>query len=438
MPFGKVSPSRARTELRTTMNNFDYIVANDFDRAWLNFELDLPLKPGKNGKPNAFYIDRPHNPISELTDALLAPFYRPPKFFFSGHKGCGKSTELLHLLSNPEISKKYWPINFSIREEADIIDLDFRDVLLAIGGRLFREYRKKGGELPEQLLKELDGWKGKVEKQITTILDGRNSRIEVGAGLDAFFVNAGMKIKLEPATRVELRQVVETDITGLISLINHIATAIYSKERRIPLVLIDDLDKPDIEKACEIFHDRREIMMQPNCAIVYTVSSALFYSKEFESIRDQAVFLQNICLHPPMQPEVHHKDGYETLSKFVHVRMSPNLIEPAALEQAITYSGGVFREMARIMRTAIGRARRRGGNKLDVTDIEWAATEIRNEYRRILDKDDLKLLKKVTENNRMEYSDRLRPLLQLLALLEYRDGENWCDVHPVLRKLLND
>lgn len=420
------------------MNSFDYIVATDFDRAWLNFELDLPLKPGKNGQANPFYIDRPGNPIAELTDALLAPFYRPPKFFFSGHRGCGKSTELLHLLSNPEISRKYWPINFSIREEADIIDIDYRDVLLAIGGRLFREYRKKGGELPEQLLKELDGWKGKVEKQITTIMEGRNSRMEVGAGIDAFFVNAGMKMKLEPATRVELRQVVETDITGLISLINHIATAIYSRERRIPLVLIDDLDKPDIEKACEIFHDRREIMMQPNCAIVYTVSSALFYSKEFESIRDQAVFLQNIYLHPPMQPAAHHKNGYETLSKFVHVRMSPELIEPPALETAITYSGGVFREMARIMRTAIGRARRRRAGKLDVSDVEWAATEIRNEYRRILDKDDLKLLKKVLENNRMEYNERLRPLLQLLALLEYRDGDNWCDVHPVLRKLLDD
>ncbi len=148
------------------MNGFDYIVATDFDRAWLNFELDLPLKPEKNGKPNPFYIDRPGNPIAELTDALLAPFYRPPKFFFSGHRGCGKSTELLHLLSNPEIQKKYWPINFSIREEADIIDLDFRDVLLAIGSRLFREYRKKGGDLPEQLLKELYSWQGKIEKEV--------------------------------------------------------------------------------------------------------------------------------------------------------------------------------------------------------------------------------------------------------------------------------
>jgi hypothetical protein len=420
------------------MNSFDYIVANDFDRAWLNFELDLPLKPGKNGRPNAFYIDRPRNPIAELTDALLAPFYRPPKFFFSGHRGCGKSTELLHLLSNPEITRKYWPINFSIREEADIVDLDFRDVLLAIGGRLFREYRKKGGELPEQLLKELNGWKGKIEKEVTTILEGRASSVELAAGIDAFFVNAGAKVKLEPATRIELRQVLETDITGLISIINHIATTIYSREHRIPLILIDDMDKPDLEKARQIFHDRREIMMQPNCAIVYTVSSALFYSKEFDSIRDQAVFLQNIYLHPPMDPSAHHQEGYDTLRKFVHVRMAPELMDDDALEAAISYSGGVFREMARIMRTAIGRARRRRASRLDCSDVEWAATEIRNEYRRILDKEDIKLLKKVSDNNRLEYSDRLRPLLQLLALLEYRDGENWCDVHPVLRKLLND
>ena len=71
-------------------------------------------------------------------------------------------------------------------------------------------------------------------------------------------------------------------------------------------------------------------------------------------------------------------------------------------------------------------------------DVECAATEIRNEYRRILDREDIKLLKKVRDNNHLEYSERLRPLLQLLALLEYRDNENWCDVHPVLRKMLDD
>src|SRR5258706_692572 len=417
------------------MRSFDYLIASDFDRAWLNFELDLPLKPGPNGETNPFYIERPGNPINELTDALLASFYRPPKFFFSGHRGCGKSTELLHLLSNPEIEKKYWPINFSIREETDIIDIDFRDVLLAIGSRLFREYRKKGGELPSQLLKELNNWKGKVEREITTISKGR-SDLELGASINAFFLTAGMKTKLEPATRVVLRQIVENDITGLISIINHIAAAIYSQERRIPLVLIDDMDKPELEKARDIFHDHREIMMQPNCAIVYTVSSALFYSKEFDAIRDQALFLPNINLHPFDDVQKNNKEGYATLENFLSVRMQPRLIEACAMEQAITYSGGVFRELARIIRTAIGRARRRRASRIEMEDIEWSTNEIRNKYRRILDKEDIKLLKKIHENKQLEYTDRIRPLLQLLALLEYRDEENWCDVHPVLRKML--
>src|SRR5512136_313046 len=417
------------------MSEFEYITATDFDRAWLNFELDLPLKPGPSGEPNPFYIARPGNPINELIDALLAPFYRPPKFFFSGHRGCGKSTELLHLMANPGIQKKYWPVNFSIREEADIIDLDFRDILLAIGSRMFRDYRKAGGRLPDQLLKELNSWRGKVEEEVKTIHSGRTA-FEIGAGIDAFFSNTGLKMKLEPATRAELRQVFEKDITGLISVINNIATAIYSREHRIPLILIDDLDKPNLEEARAIFHDRRNIMMQPNCAIIYTVSSALFYTKEFEAIRDRAIFLPNIKLHLHNRPEVKDIEGYFTLRHFVHDRIDPKLVDNLALEEAISNSGGVFREMARIMRTAIGRARRRRSAKVETVDVDCATTEIRNEYRRILDESDIEILKKVHQSNRLEYDDRLRPLLQLLAVLEYRNGENWCDIHPVLRRLI--
>lgn len=420
------------------MNHLDYITAIDFDRAWLNFELDLPLKPDKNGRTNPFYINRPGNPIAELIDSLLSPFYRPPKFFFSGHRGCGKSTELQHLLENAQLKKKYWLINFSIREETDVVNIDFRDVLLAIGGRLFREYAKQGGELPKQLLKELNTWKGKVEREIVTILDGRVSDLEVNGSIDAFFANAGVKIRLEPATRTVLRQVVENDITGLIAIINHITAAIYTQEKLIPLILIDDMDKPELDRARAIFHDHREIMMQPNCAIVYTVSSALFYSKEFDSIRDQALFLPNINLHSPKDEKELNEEGYQTLRKFINVRMKTDLISAEALDTAITYSGGVFRETARIMRTSIGRARRRHAAQLEIEDVEWAAAEIRNEYRRILSKDDIKLLKDIYRTKRLEYSEQMRPLLQLLAILEYRNGENWCDVHPVLRKLLHD
>ena len=193
-----------------------------------------------------------------------------------------------------------------------------------------------------------------------------------------------------------------------------------------------------MKDAKTIFQEHREILLQPNCAIVYTVSSALFYSKDFDTIRDQALFLPNVTLHPHRKPNQQVEEGYETMRKFVSQRMDLQLIDNQALNDAITYSGGVFREMARIMRTAIGRARRRKAKQIESMDVEWAATEIRNEYRRILDKQDLDILRNIHEQNRMEYNDRVRPLMQMLAILEFRSGESWFDIHPVLRKLLYD
>ncbi|HET90451.1 MAG TPA: hypothetical protein ENN99_06910 [Chloroflexi bacterium] len=414
---------------------FEYVTATDMDRAWLNFELDLPLEVEPDGPPNPFYVNRPGNPVAELEQALLAPFYRMPKYFFSGHRGCGKSTELRRLAVNPEIRAKYWPIHFTIRDEADVNNLDYRDVLLAIGGQIYRQYRAGGGRLPKQLLSELDQFRGQVEKEIT-ITPGRLAGSEVEGKLDGFFAQAGLKLKLEPRVRTAVRQVIEADITGLIELLNTVSTTIYAKTERWPLVLIDDLDKPDLARACEIFYDHRGVMLQPNIAIVYTVSSPLFYSPQFEAIRDQAVFLPNVKLHPRRRADERDADGYCTMADFVHRRVHPDLIAQDALDEAIQISGGVFREMCRVMRYAIGRARVKAASRIELDDVQRAGSEIRNEYRRILTAEQRALLREVHAHNRLDHPDALAPLMQMLAVLEYRNDENWCDVHPALLPLL--
>lgn len=417
--------------------DFEYVTATDLERAWLNFELDLPLEMEPDGPPNPFYVDRPGNPVAELEQALLAPFYRLPKYFFSGHRGCGKSTELRRVAVNPAIRAKFWPIHFTIQDEADVNNLDYRDVLLSIGGQMYRQYRAGGGRLPKQLLSELDQFRGRVEKEIT-ITPGRLVESEVAANLDAFFAQAGLKLKLEPKIRTVVRRVIEEDITGLIDLLNTISAAIYNTTRRWPLVLIDDLDKPDPARAREIFHDHRGVMLQPNVAIVYTVSSHLFYSPEFEAIRDRAIFLPNVKLHPRRKPDERDAGGYRTMRMFVHKRMHPDLIASDALEEAIHLSGGVFREMCRVVRYAIGRARVNGQSQVALEDVQRAGSEIRNEYRRILTAEQRRLLLEVHDHNRLDQPDKLGPLMQMLAALEYRNGENWCDAHPALVPLLTE
>jgi len=418
--------------------DFEYITANDFDRAWLNFELDLPLEPLPGGEPNPFYVDRPGNPTARLERELLREYRKTPKYFFSGHRGCGKSTELRRLAVNPEILAKYWPIHFTIRDEADINNLDFRDVLLAIGGRLYRDYRKSGGKLPGQLIKELDAWRGQVQTEVKTVLAGRIPEVDIEAGVEAFFANVGLKVKLEPTTRTELRQVFARHLSELIGVIDKTAVAIHAREKRPPLVLIDDLDKPDLERSREIFYDHRETMLQPNVPTVYTVSSPLFYSPEFQAIRDRAVFLPNVKLHKQGQPEIHDPEGYQTMRLFAHKRMSPDLITDDVLEAAIYLSGGLFREMARVMRIAIDQASAAKHGLVEIADVKKAESEIRGEYRRFLTKEQRAVLRDVCARNRYDEPDKVAPLLQMLAVLEYTNGEPWCDVHPALHKLLEE
>lgn len=420
------------------MDEFEYKTAYNLDDAWANFELDLPLKPEPDGRPNLFYVDRPGNPLTRLERELLRSYRIPPKKFFSGHRGCGKSTELRRLAAAPGINEKFWPVHFSIRDLADVNNLDFKDVLIAIGSELFTQYQQRGSKkLEKQTLKELDSWRGEIEEKVTIVRAGRMEG-ELEAKLGEFFAQLGGKIKLEPKTRHEVHQIFDRNVTGLVDVINKIATEITSKEKKYPLVLIDDLDKPDLKIAKSIFFERREIMLQPTCPIVYTVSSPLFYSPEFEAIRDREIFLPNVKLHEQGQPEIRSPEGYYTMRMFVHKRMDVSLITDEALDMATQMSGGVFREMSRVLRSSIDHALAAGRLRIETADVENAAAEIRSSYLRLLTAEQRRLLYRVRQENSCDQPEKLAPLLQLLAALEYTNGEVWYDAHPALWPLLDD
>jgi hypothetical protein len=421
------------------MAEIEYICATDFDRAWLNFELDLPLDPNPGGQANPFYVNRPDNPTVSLERQLLRPYNQPPKYFFSGHRGCGKSTELRRLAINPRILAKYWPVNFTIQNEANLEDLDFKDVLVAIGARLFCQYHqpKEKRKLPDELLEQLNSWYGEVQIERRDILAGR-SETEIEAGIETFFAKIGSKMRVEPTTRKEMRQVFDRRLSELIDVINQVAATIFKQEGRSPLMLIDDLDKPNIDRIRTIFCHNREAMLWPEIPIVYTVPSSLFYSSDFEAIRDRAIFLPNVKLHPHGQPDERHQPGYDTMQAFVQKRMDASLIEQDALDAAIWTSGGLFREMCRIMRSAIDHALDRQRERIELDDVRKAEAEIRSEYQRILTQEQRTILRSLRTHNRYDEPEKIAPLMQMLAALEYKNDEVWCDIHPALYKLVDE
>ncbi|MCD4844818.1 MAG: AAA family ATPase [Methanosarcinales archaeon] len=407
----------------------EFIIAEDLDLAWSNFDPFYPLPPNC-----PFHVEREGKPLNRLIRALLRQHRQPPKYFFSGHRGCGKSTELNRLAADDEIKKKYFIVKYSIKDVCDIHNLDYVDVLFSIGAQLFLQYKDAGKELRSELVKDLEAWKNSIVEHVD--VEETSLEASVGGGLSVFFLSILAKIRAEDTSRKTIRQIIEPKLSELIEKINLIIADISGKEKKDVLVLIDDLDKPSLEQAKKIFYDNHTAITQPICNIVYTVPISIFFAQEFTAIRENRFFLPNIKLHNKNDRKSMYQPGYDLLKMFIFKRMKETLIEPETINLAITMGAGVFRESARIMQIAADSAIEHERGRIIKEDVERAEQEIRSDFKRILRTEDYDILKELYENNEIRGIERIGHLLHNLSVLEYVNDEIWCDIHPTLEKIL--
>ncbi|HOT92161.1 MAG TPA: AAA family ATPase [Anaerolineae bacterium] len=408
-----------------------FVRATTLEEAWSRFDPAQPLPVG-----SPFYVEREDNPLGRLQRALLLARGNPPKYFFTGHRGSGKSTELNRLVADAAIQKRYWPVKFSVRDECDFNDLTHIEVLLAMGAQIFKQYHEAGGQMKDDLLRELETWKGRTLTRLTE----KGATFESGSGVDIgkFFLSALLKVKTEHVTRELMRQEIAPRVSELIGLINLMSAEILAQSKRQVLVVIEDMDKPPLEVSRKLFEGALTTLLQPVCAIVYTVPVAIYFDPAFVQIRDTSYFLPNIKLHEKRQRMQLHKSGIRAMRAFVLARMADTLIAGDALDEAVRNSGGVFREIAHILQRAIDNALARKAAQIELQDVAWATAQIRSGFRRLLTQEDYRWLLEVRRNNDVLHPEHLGPLFHVLAILEYANGETWCDVHPALDPLLDE
>lgn len=407
----------------------EFAVADNLDLAWSNFDPFFTLPADC-----PYHVEREGKPLDRLKRALLRENRQLPKYFFSGHRGCGKSTELNRLHVDEGINEKYFIVKYSVKDVCDVNNLNYVDVLFSIGAQLYIQYIDAGKKLRPGLIKELDTWKNTVVEQITE----KEKSIEASgeARIKAFFLSFLAKIKSEDTTRKTIREKIEPRLSDLIDKINLIISDIKGREKKEVLVVIDDLDKPSLEQAIKIFYDNYTAITQPACAIVYTVPISIYFAQEFTAIRDSRFFLPNIKLHVKNDRNTLYEPGYKLMRTFVFKRMREKLIEPEALNLAIKMGAGVFRETARIMQIAADSAIENGRNCIAKQDVQRAEREIRSDFKRILKTEDYATLAEVCNNNEIRGIEKIGHLLHNLSILEYVNDETWCDIHPTLEALI--
>lgn len=415
-----------------------------FQEAYRNLEL-LPLLEQKDLEQ--FRVDYGDEVIEELEQLVEDSPSGDGKIIFTGHRGCGKSTLLAEF--SRRLHDRYFVVLFSISDTIEMSDVNHINILFAIAVNLMYEAEARRVEIPNSTKHALYNWFATRTK---------TEEIKIGAeasgGFDLLKL-ISTKLKADAAVRYEVKQEFERKVSDLVARINEIAALIQVATKKDILVIIDDLDKLELGRVNDIYRDNIKALCQPNLRIIYTIPIAVLRDKFLRPLietetNDQIVAMPVLKLfekgksrQPNSQPRSEAKD---VLCEILKKRIADQLIQQQVAEQIVLNSGGVLRELIRIAneccRICLRLIRRNPGKKVMIDDgiLDRAINSIRNDFAIPLGKLDYAILQTTYQNflpddpKDPEFLD----LLHGLYVLEYRNRQNWYDVHPIVVELLKE
>ncbi|MGK7872335.1 MAG: ATP-binding protein [Xenococcaceae cyanobacterium] len=413
-----------------------------------------PFQPLPAGDPN--YVDcravRGDEDILEDLGNRIRRSKRMTCHLYSGHRGAGKSTELLRLKQYLE-QRKFYVVYFAAdAEDIQSEDAQYTDILLACTRHLLQELNKSAN--PGALL----NW---IKNRVQELKDLGQTELSLeGLSVEAQIIQVAKltaNLRAEPTMRQQIREKVNPHTVSLIEILNQF---LKEAKQKLPngciqlAVIVDNLDRitPIIQESRhtnheEIFIDRSQQLQALDCHVIYTVPISLLYSDRATDIKDiysDTQVLPMVMMRTP-DGEV-YQPGLQKIKEVISRRVSkfaPNLSldteifdSSDTLEQLCLMSGGHVRNLLLLMQDGIGRTK-----ELPISRraVRIAISRARDIYRRTVNRDQWRLLAEVSRSKRIINDDEYRSLLFNRCLLEYRywddEGEmqRWCDIHPLIK-----
>lgn len=372
---------------------------------------------------------------------------------YAGHRGAGKSTELLRLQQHLK-NKGYFVVYFAAdAEDINPEDTEYTDILLACTRHLLEAIKEADSKPLLNWMK--DRWDDLKDLGLTEI---SFEKLSLEAQISQF-AKLTATVRTQPSLRHKIREKVEPQTQTLIDALNEF---IGDAKKKLPnkysqlVAIADNLDRIVPFSAADaggrsnldqIFLDRSEQLQALDCHVVYTVPISMVHSNRAADLSDKyntpqvlpMILVQNL-------DGSDHKPGLAKIKELIKKRVqkiAPNLSletelfdTEETLERLCLMSGGHVRDLMKMMREAVNQTQ-----NLPITAkaAQRAITKERDVYRRTPGKDEWSILAKVSLSHEIDNDEQHRSLLFNRCILEYRyfDDEEeklpWYDVHPLIK-----
>ena len=423
----------------------------------------------ENAEDEKYYIDfssvRGGKIIQELRDNIT--FFspdRPTCVLFTGHIGCGKSTELLRLKAELE-GEGFYVVYFESSEDMEMADVDIGDFLLSVARRVSQSLADMSLDEPSLLKELLQGAWRVLNAEVVGMkakLPGVGD-VGVSSDSDKFSLAFGIgeitaKTKDDATLRGRLNQYLGPQKTKLLEAINSellepAIEKLKQQGKKGLVVIVDNLDRVDSRAKSwgrpqqeYLFIDQSEYLTKLGCHVVYTMPLALKFSNDYGNLT------QRFPEDPKVLPMVPVKlpdgsifePGMVLLRQMVLARAFPDLNpqqrlnqitqvfdNAKSLDRLCQVSGGHVRDLLRLLNNWIQKERKL---PLSRKTLEALIRYRRNEMTMQISDDEWELLRQVKKRKKVRGDLEYQALVRSRLVFEYRDagGESWFDINPIL------
>ena len=373
------------------------------------------------------------------------------KQLLAGHRGCGKTTELLLIKQQLE-QAGYFVVYFDSALEIDMNDVDYADILLSMMYQVESQVRQSNLKIKldesrlDALALRLAEETIKKESK-TEIENALEAEFRIGPELPFFarvmlavrgMIKSGSTTTKE--IRLHVRQRTTQFLEDLNDIIDHLQVQLPKKGKKGIVIIIDSLDRmipnPLDDKGrrtthTDIYLDHADHLKAPHCHTIYTVPIAIYFNENLNNVySDQPLMLPMIKIREQNGEQC--PGALTDLSKAIEKR-----IEVAAVFENIDdltklclASGGHIRDLLHLVRYACDYS----AEKISSLAADKAIRALVREYDRLVKDEDLPRLVKVHREKRLPSDPEYSLLPYHLIVLEYQNDERWADLHPAVQE----